>query len=160
MNIYIPSTEDFSWRLFIIQDVWIISEKERKYFKYWYMLAEGLELVRLRIRLALFWPETLMRSQRLSCAVIKFKPFWESSEYSLVWPEVMIVDESWRKPNVSATLILVWPGLFSGRYLLTKTQQILQKTFDILPTNQNMDTSKKMNCFDDLAMYRLCLQGA
>ena len=40
--------------------------------------------------LALVWPETLMRSQRLSCALIEFEPaqiFHESRrEFSLVWP--------------------------------------------------------------------------
>ena len=45
--------------------------------------------------LALVWPETLLRSQRLSCVLVEFEPaqiFLESRrEFSLVWPELVIV---------------------------------------------------------------------
>ena len=48
--------------------------------------------------LAFVWPETLMCSHRLLCVLIEFETvqiFHESGrEFSLVWPEVMIVDES------------------------------------------------------------------
>ena len=51
----------------------------------------------------------------LSWALIEFEPpqnFLESRrEFSLVWPELVTVEEISRESQLSATLILVWPGL-------------------------------------------------
>ena len=65
---------------------------------------------------ALVWPETLMRSQRLSCALIEFEPaqfFIESRrEFSLVWSELMTAKENPFATHIlqhSAVLVLVWP---------------------------------------------------
>ncbi len=74
----------------------------------------GWELMRVQT-LTLVWHGTLKHSHRLSCALIDFERvhiFHESWwEFSLVWPEIMIVDESWRKLSWESTLISSHPRL-------------------------------------------------
>ncbi len=73
----------------------------------WWEFKRGWELMRVQT-LTLVWHGTLMHSHRLSCALIDFERvhiFHESRwEFSLVWPELVIVDESWRKLSWESTL--------------------------------------------------------
>jgi len=59
--------------------------------------------------LDLIWPQTVMRSRRLSPALIEFEPaqiFVESrQEFSLVWPAFVL-----SRDELSSTVVLVWPG--------------------------------------------------
>ena len=94
----------------------------------------GWELFRVQT-LALVWPETLMRSQRLSCDLIKFEPALESrQEFSLVffpkWWQSTRVEENYHENQLSC---LFFPGFIHAPF-----EQPERVTFTIRP---DLDTN-------------------
>ena len=87
--------------LIIVNTEWQVTRK--KYLIMMSNSAKGgdfvLQLTRVQT-LTPVWPETLMRSHRLSCALIEFEPaetvLESCREFSLVWPTLIRVEKNSR----------------------------------------------------------------
>ena len=90
-----------------------------------------------------FWPETLVYSHRLLCTLVDLERvhvFFMSVDESflsfvvtldglsttfvIVWPELMIVDESWRKLSWESTFINCHPRLARALHLSLKETSV------------------------------------